>query len=177
MLTFGHGLFFVWGGLQPLGTRELREYLDEVRQAAHDAQRARDALLAAEDSLTRIPRATTDGTHVALGCVNTDRTLKRVESYESTRARQGARLHECLHTLRAFRSALSSSQLNSRACDAMWLRYAHCKSFEAVADELEVSAATAWRIVRDAEVILAESLGVTDAASDRYTHRTPKPNL
>lgn len=141
-----------------MGTRELREHLDEVRQAAHDARCARDALLSAEDRLTRVSSANADGTHVALGCINYDRTLNRVESYESTRARQGARLHECLHTLRAFRSELESADLNDLVQRAMWLRYAHCKSFEAVADELGLSTTTCWRLIRDAEVVLAEHM-------------------
>lgn len=144
-------------------SRDFYQYLQSVRQAAHDAQRARDALLAAEHALTRVSSASTDGTHVSLGSVSYDRTLNRVESYESTRARQGTRLHECLAVLNRFRSELDESPLNDRACNALWLRFVNGLSFEQIGERLGVSASTAWRIARDAEQVLGESLGVSDA--------------
>lgn len=144
-------------------SRDFYQYLQGVRQVAHDAQRARDALLAAEDRLTRIPRATTDGTFVRTGFTNGDRVAQRIHAYQTTKAQQATKLHECLHTLRAFRSELEAADLNDLVQRAMWLRYAHRMTFEQIADELEVSTATAWRLVRDAERVLGESLGVMDA--------------
>ena len=148
---------------------DFRLYLQSVRQAACDAQRARDALLAAEHALTRVSSASADGTHVSFGSVSYDRTLNRVESYESTRARQGTRLHDALAVLNRFRSELDESPLNDRACNALWLRIVSGLSYEQIGERLEVSAATAWRIVRDAEQVLGESLGVTDVPKRQAT--------
>ena len=118
---------------------DFRLYLQSVRQAACDAQHARDALQAAEDRLTRIPRATTDGTFVRTGFTNGDRVAQRIHAYQTTKAQQATKLHESLAVLKQFRSELEAADLNDLVQRAMWLRYAHCKSFEAVADELGLS--------------------------------------
>lgn len=147
--------------------REFRFHLEDVRQAAHDARCARDALLAAEDSLTRIPRATTDSTFVRTGFTNGDRVAQRIHAYQTTKAQQATKLHECLHTLRAFRSELESADLNDLVCDALWLRHVCGMSFEQIGERLGLSTTTCWRLTRDGEVILGQSMGVTEPLKRR----------
>ncbi|MBR3313542.1 MAG: hypothetical protein IKG18_05320, partial [Atopobiaceae bacterium] len=72
------------------------------------------------------------------------------------------RLHDSLETLRAFRSELSVAPLYDRECNALWLRHVGGLSYAKIGKELSVSSATAFRYVRDAETVLAESLGVDD---------------
>lgn len=144
-------------------SRDFYQYLQSVRQAAHDAQRARDALLAAEHALTRVSSVNADGTHVALGCINRDAMLRRIEAAQQARERYGRLLSESIEVLQSFKEEMSSSPLNDLACSALWLRFVSGLSFESVGDELEVSTATAWRLIRDAEQVLGESLGVSDA--------------
>lgn len=142
---------------------DFRLYLQSVRQAACDAQRARDALLAAEDSLTRIPRATTDGTFVRTGFTNDDRVAERIHAYQTTKAQQATKLHESLEALRAFRSELEAADLNDLVQRAMWLRYAHRMTFEQIGERLGLSTTTCWRVIRDGEAVLAEHMGVVES--------------
>ena len=146
---------------------EYRQYLQSVRQAAKDAQRARDALTLADHNLTRVSHAATDATHVSFGGVNYDATAGRIHRYQCARESATRRLHDSLETLRAFRSELSVAPLYDRECNALWLRHVHGASYAKIGKELSVSSATAFRYVRDAETVLAESLGVEPAEAMR----------
>lgn len=141
--------------------REFREYLESIAKAARDAQRARDALELAEQREVGFAQSVMDGTR-SRGSLRRDRLALRVHRYQMQRTLNGARLHDAILVLRAFRSELILSPLEVRACRALWCRHVCGMSYAAIGEELSLSHATCWRLVRDAESVLAESMGVQE---------------
>ena len=142
--------------------REFREYLQSIAKAARDAQRARDRLRLAEDRETGLAPAMTGGSRVSTGGVRRDAIAGRVHRAIVERAVAGAKLHDSLEELRCFRSELEASPLQRRACRALWCRHVCGMSYAAIGEEIGLSHATCWRLVRDAEQVLAEHMGVDD---------------
>lgn len=141
---------------------EYRQYLQSVRQSARDAEKARDRLRLAEDRETGLPPTMADGIRVSTGGVRRDAIAKRVYRAMRERAIAGAKLHDSLEELRCFRSELEASPLQRRACRALWCRHVCGMSYAAIGNEIGLSHATVWRLVRDAETVLAEHLGVQE---------------
>ncbi len=136
-----------------------RLYLNDIQHAAIDARRAREALEEAEHMLTRVPTADMSEVHVR-SSATTDAMCARVHGYQQQREAALSRLRSSLEALDGFRFELQESQLRDIACRALWLRHALGQSYDRIAAELRLTHSTCWRLCRDAEIVLGESLGV-----------------
>ncbi len=138
------------------------EHLIYVRDAAIRAECARNAIRAAEEKLTRISGATTEGVRVACSG-EYDRMAMRVHALQETRKRRGKDLSNAVRTLKRFRAELDASGLGDDEQSVLWLKYVRGLSNKDIAKALDVEPVHVWPMLSTARRVLARSLGAGES--------------